>query len=118
LIQNLHISPLPPKKDDENGSNHGENRYMTTYDLLHNETVSKNFGKYRDQFVEFKSWLIPGEFFFIHEAWIKSHTINQTSLPPFDYIKYSDRAPKIHTPDRLESELVSIKKTNDFVYEG
>ena len=86
--------------------------------MLHNETVSKNFGKYRDQFVEFQSWVIPGEFFFINASWIKSHTINQMELAPFDYIKYSSMAPKIHTPDRLESELVSIKKTNDFVYEG
>lgn len=52
LIHNLSINPPSVRKESEgfNGSNHGERKHqgMSTYELLHNEIVAKNFGKYRD----------------------------------------------------------------------
>ena len=39
-------------------------------------------------------------------------------MPEFNYIAYSDHCPKIHTPDRLQLELVSIRKHHNYIYDG
>ncbi len=62
----------------------------------------------------FQTWPMPLDFFIMQPTWV-----SQNFKPdPFDYVKYSHLAPKIHEPDRLELELVSIKKHGNFVYEG
>lgn len=78
------------------------------------DLIGKNFGKYRDQYLLFKCWEMPNDFFSIQPSWVANHY----KVDPFDYLKYSHLSPKIHEPDRLECELVSIKKHNNFVYEG
>ena len=78
------------------------------------DLISKNFGKYRDQLLLFKQWAIPNEFFIIQPTWVANHF----NAEPFDYLKYSHLSPKLYEPDRLECELVSIKKHNNYVYEG
>jgi hypothetical protein len=76
--------------------------------------VSKYFGKYTEQYIEFQSWPTPREFFIRQENWIKSHG----RVNPYDYMEYADRSPEIHQPDRLELELISIRKHNNYIYEG
>ena len=76
--------------------------------------ISKLFSKYTDQYIEFQSWPTPKEFFTRQESWIKSHG----SIDPYNYMEYADRSPKIHQPDRLELELISIRKHNNYIYEG
>lgn len=91
-----------------------EEKKIKSMDKKELELISKNFGKYRDQFLLFKIWEIPLDFFSIQPSWVANHY----KVEPFDYLKYSHLSPKIHEPDRLECELVSIKKHNNFVYEG
>lgn len=76
--------------------------------------VSKHFGKYVEQYIEFQSWPTPREFFIRQENWTKSHG----RVLPYDYMDYADRSPIIHQPDRLELELISIRKHNNYIYEG
>jgi hypothetical protein len=76
--------------------------------------VCKHFGKYTEQYIEFQSWPCPREFFLRQENWIKSHG----RVHPYDYMEYADRSPIIHQPDRLELELISIRKHNNYIYEG
>jgi hypothetical protein len=87
---------------------------IETENLMKDEIVIKNFGKYLQQFVKFMAWPKPSSFFTRHENWSKQHG----KVPEFNYVAYSDQCPKIHTPDRLEMELVSICKPQNFVYEG
>ena len=57
---------------------------------------------------------MPLDYFIMQPTWV-----SQNFKPdPFDSVKYSHLAPKIHEPDRLELELVSIKKHGNYVYEG
>jgi hypothetical protein len=76
--------------------------------------VSKHFGKYVEQYIEFQSWPTPREFFTRIENWTKNHG----KVLPYDYMDYADRSPVIHQPDRLELELISIRKHGNYVYEG
>ena len=78
------------------------------------DLIAQNFGKYRDQFLLFKQWRMSHDFFIVQPTWVANHF----SVEAFDYLKYSHLSPKIHEPDRLECELVSIKKHNNYIYEG
>ena len=91
-----------------------EEKSIKAMDKKDLELIGKNFGKYRDQYLLFKIWEMPNDFFSIQPSWVANHY----KVDPFDYLKYSHLSPKIHEPDRLECELVSIKKHNNFIYEG
>lgn len=39
-------------------------------------------------------------------------------IDPYDFFIQADQAPKPHTPDRLELELISIRKHNNYIYQG
>ena len=78
------------------------------------DIVLKNFGKYSDQYLEFMSWPINPSFFTTKEQWQNIHY----KVDQYDYLEQSHNAPKIHQPDRLELELVSIRKLNNYIYEG
>jgi hypothetical protein len=60
------------------------------------------------------TWPYPISFFTINESWINAHK----AVPLFNYVEHAHLSPKIHQPDRLELELVSIRKQGNYVYEG
>ena len=57
------VNPPIRVTDDEEEQIEPEAYPNPSDDLLHNEKVIQNFGKYRDQFVEFMSWRFPSTFF-------------------------------------------------------
>ena len=81
---------------------------------LNYNIISQKFGKYTDQFIEMMSWAMPPEFFVRNQQWIE----NNFKIDPYDFFVHADQAPKIHTPDRLELELISIRKHNNYIYQG
>lgn len=109
MIQPPDMLPTPNLEKDGSPDHLME---INQEDLMHNEIVIQNFGKYLHQFVEFSSWAIPSNYFVNQPEWIKKHG----KVPPFNFVVYSDQSPKIHDPDRLELELVSIGKQQNYQY--
>jgi len=60
------------------------------------------------------SWQYPPEFFTRNQPWIDMNG----KIDPYDFFIQADQAPKPHTPDRLELELISIRKHNNYIYQG
>jgi len=80
------------------------------------EKIRSSFGKYADQYCLFEKWPVPIEFFPMQQDWVGKNF----KAEPFDFINNSKHVvkPSIDGPDRLELELVSIKKHMNYVYEG
>lgn len=76
---------LPTPNADKEGSDLGM-EIINQEDLMHNEIVIQNFGKYLHQFVEFSSWAVPSNYFIMQPEWIKKHG----KVPPFNFVAYSD----------------------------
>lgn len=66
------------------------------------------FGKYYGQYNLFEKWPAPVDFFTMQQQWADKHF----KVQPFDFLNNSKHIvkPKFDGPDKLELELVSIKK--------